>query len=220
MPRFANSILASAFLAALILTPVSVLASHCGAQTHCYAPGIGDFCTADAAACTAVSGGQVVDTGAPTTTDAPVPVGGDCSGGKTCAQPGTCVRDVTVTPERSTCEVLSQQELDNVNQDPSDLQVVPVNSNTTSGGQTLTNPLKANDIQELLLAILRGVIQLGTILLVLALVWVGFLFVFAQGSEEKIKSARAALMWTVVGGLILLGAQGIALVITSTVNAL
>lgn len=96
------------------------------------------------------------------------------------------------------------------------------NSNTSSnaGGQTLINPLKANNLEELLLAILRGVIQLGTIFLVLALVWTGFLFVYAQGAEERIKNARAALMWTVVGGLLLLGAQGIALVLQATVNAL
>lgn len=93
-------------------------------------------------------------------------------------------------------------------------------SNSNAGGQTIINPLKANSLDELLLAILRGVIQLGTIFLVLALVWTGFLFVYAQGAEERIKNARAALMWTVVGGLLLLGAQGIALVLQATVNAL
>ncbi len=93
-------------------------------------------------------------------------------------------------------------------------------SQTQSTGGTLVNPLNAKTIQELLAIVLKGIVQIGSIIIVLALVWVGFLFVFAQGNEEKVKSARAALMWTVVGGLVLLGAQGIAMVLQSTVDAL
>jgi hypothetical protein len=52
------------------------------------------------------------------------------------------------------------------------------------------------------------------------IVYVGFLFVAAQGNEEKIRSARSALVWTVIGGLILLGAKAIALVIEQTVSTL
>jgi archaellum component FlaF (FlaF/FlaG flagellin family) len=67
---------------------------------------------------------------------------------------------------------------------------------------------------------LGGVVMLGTIALVVALVWVGALFVFAQGAEEKIRDARNALMWTVIGGLVLLGAQSISIVIQNTVQSL
>ncbi|MGB4076431.1 MAG: hypothetical protein WBK28_01870 [Minisyncoccia bacterium] len=84
----------------------------------------------------------------------------------------------------------------------------------------LKNPLNADSLQELLTVILRALVSIGSILLVLALVWVGFLFVFAQGQEEKIRDARNALMWTVVGGLLLLGAEAIALVIEATVGQL
>lgn len=88
----------------------------------------------------------------------------------------------------------------------------------TSG---LTNPLNnINSLPEFLNKILEAVVQLGTIVLILAIVYVGFLFVVAQGNEEKIKSARSALFWTVIGGLVLLGAQTIGLVISSTVGAL
>ena len=71
-----------------------------------------------------------------------------------------------------------------------------------------------------MLAILRGVVRLGSIILVLALVYTGFLFVVAQGNQEKISSARSALMWTVIGGLVLLGAEAIGLVISATVKTL
>ncbi len=52
------------------------------------------------------------------------------------------------------------------------------------------------------------------------LVYVGFLFVAAQGNEEKIRSARSALVWTLIGGLILLGATAISKVIQATANTL
>ena len=52
------------------------------------------------------------------------------------------------------------------------------------------------------------------------LVYVGFLFVTAQGNETKITAAKSGLLWTVVGALILLGAQAIALAIEATVKAL
>lgn len=85
----------------------------------------------------------------------------------------------------------------------------------------LINPLnKIGSFPQLLTAILGAVVTIGSIVLVLALVYTGFLFVAAQGSEEKIRSAKGALMWTVIGGLILLGAQTIGMVIETTVNNL
>ena len=89
----------------------------------------------------------------------------------------------------------------------------------TSGG--LTNPLNNIDsLPKFMEVILGAVVQIGTIILTLAIVYVGFLFVQAQGNEEKIKAARSSLMWTVIGGLVLLGASTIGKVIESTVGAL
>jgi hypothetical protein len=86
--------------------------------------------------------------------------------------------------------------------------------------QTLKNPLKFNSLPELLNAVLDAVIELGAILLVFMLVWVGFLFVTAQGNPEKVSTARSALLWTLIGGLILLGAKAISLVVQSTVTSI
>jgi len=87
-------------------------------------------------------------------------------------------------------------------------------------GQTIANPLKYNSLNDLLSAVLAAAIKIGSIILTLAIVWVGFQFVAARGNEEKIRSARTALMWTIIGGLILLGATAIQAVITSTVGSL
>lgn len=87
-------------------------------------------------------------------------------------------------------------------------------------GVTLTNPLKANSIEELLSLVLKAAVRLGTIVLILMFVWVGFLFVAARGSEENLRKAKSAFFWTVIGGLILLGAEAIARVIQATASAL
>lgn len=94
--------------------------------------------------------------------------------------------------------------------------------NTTgSAPMGLQNPLKnIGSLPDLINALLDAVVDIGIIIVTLALVYIGFLFVAAQGNEEKLRNARAALMWTLIGGLILLGAKAISEVIQATVGKL
>ena len=89
-----------------------------------------------------------------------------------------------------------------------------------SGGGRLTNPLKSDSLEQLLLDILDFVKIIGGIVIMIMLVLVGFKFVAAQGNEEKIREARAMLLWTVIGALILLGASAIQAGISATVENL
>lgn len=84
----------------------------------------------------------------------------------------------------------------------------------------LQNPLATDSLAGLLKLVLDAIIQIGIVVVTLMIVYCGFLFVVAQGNEEKIRSARSALMWTVIGAVILLGAKVIAEVINNTVKAL
>lgn len=86
----------------------------------------------------------------------------------------------------------------------------------SSPNSIFDNPLHADSIMELLRTFLQGLVYIGSIALLLALVWCGFLFVMAQGKEEDLNNAKRTLMWTVIGGLILLGAEGIAVMIEAT----
>jgi hypothetical protein len=93
------------------------------------------------------------------------------------------------------------------------------------GGSTrLLNPLGGaggpESLEAFLRSILAFVIRIGTIVVVVMMVYVGYLFVAAQGKPDKISAARSALLWTVVGALILLGSQAIAEGIIATVKAL
>ncbi len=89
-------------------------------------------------------------------------------------------------------------------------------------GGALCNPLKnISSLDGLLSAVLNAIVTvLAPIFLTLAFIYVGFLFVMAQGNAEKISGAKTALIWTVIGALILLGANAIGLVIKSTVGGL
>lgn len=100
-----------------------------------------------------------------------------------------------------------------------DVVIPPTGGGGTSGG--LTNPLKGVDnFPDFLRAILGGITEIGTIVLIMMLVYVGFLFVAARGKAEELSKAKSALVWTVIGGLILLGATTIQLVIEGTVKSL
>lgn len=86
---------------------------------------------------------------------------------------------------------------------------------------TLINPLgTGTTLTTLLTSVLGFVTTIGSIVVILMLVYIGFLFVTAQGEPGKLTEAKTALMWTVIGALILLGAQAIQLGITATVQAL
>lgn len=84
----------------------------------------------------------------------------------------------------------------------------------------LPNPLGTNtDIIAVLGKVLDVMVSIGFPILILALVYTGFLFVKAQGSETEITRAKQAFLWTVVGGVVLLGASIFAEAIGGTINA-
>lgn len=89
-----------------------------------------------------------------------------------------------------------------------------------SGGSGLQNYLSSNSLTGFLGDILDLVVNIGSVVVVLMVVYVGFLFATAGGKEEQIRRAREALFWTVIGALLLLGAKAIALGIQATVQAL
>lgn len=84
----------------------------------------------------------------------------------------------------------------------------------------LVNLLKFNSVPELINGILELMVRIGSILLVFFLVLTGFKFVAAQGNPEAVSQARTALMWVLIGGLILVAAQALSLVIGAAITSL
>ncbi len=89
------------------------------------------------------------------------------------------------------------------------------------GTGPITNPLGSIDsIPKLIDAILKIVVKVGLPLVALAIIYVGFLFVKAQGEPGKLTEAKEAFLYTVIGAGIVLGAFVISQAIQATVTSL
>lgn len=86
----------------------------------------------------------------------------------------------------------------------------------------LKNPLNSNTatVPGFIKNVLSGLVLLLTPFLVIMLIYCGFLFVTAKGNAEKLGDAKKALMYTLIGAAIVLGAQGLSEIIGNTVEHL
>ena len=101
------------------------------------------------------------------------------------------------------------------------VSLIPTFSFAATGDGKIVNPLpNINSLDGLIQTILTGVIKVGLPIIALAIIYCGFLFVSARGNPESIKKAKDALIYTLIGAAILLGAWAIALLIRNTVVAL
>lgn len=92
--------------------------------------------------------------------------------------------------------------------------------NPSSGsGVSLTNPLGNKGLMEFLQDILDVIMVFAVPLIVFMIIYAGFLFVMDRGSEKNLKQAKNALLYAVIGGVIILGAQAILSVVQGTVDA-
>jgi len=88
------------------------------------------------------------------------------------------------------------------------------------GVNCIENPLAVNSVSELVKAVSEVVMKIGFMVAVVFIIYSGFLYVSARGSEEKLKKAHATFTWTMIGTAVILGAWTIAIVIESTVKSL
>ena len=85
---------------------------------------------------------------------------------------------------------------------------------------TIENPLgNITSIEELLLAILNVFIVIATPIIVLFIIYAGFMYVTAKGNAEQIQTATRALTYAIVGAVLILGAVALAEVIKNVVDA-
>ncbi len=102
--------------------------------------------------------------------------------------------------------------------------------NAPQGGDTgpgtpaqsgIHNPLgSVSDIPSLIQTIVDAVVQIGYYIVVIFIIYSGFLFVKARGNRTELEGAKKAFLYTVVGAAILLGAQILSSVISNTVSQL
>ncbi|MFW5853314.1 MAG: hypothetical protein ACOCU8_01605 [Patescibacteria group bacterium] len=84
----------------------------------------------------------------------------------------------------------------------------------------INNPLTAESLVELIEAVLEGVVTLGAPVVALFIIISGVMLVMAQGNQEKITKAKTAIIWTLAGAGVVLGAFAIINLIQATVDTL
>ncbi len=91
-------------------------------------------------------------------------------------------------------------------------------TNPSSGSGQLTNPLKSASIEEFILKVIDVILIFALPIIVLYIMYAGFLFVTAKGDTGQISTAKNALLYSVIGGVIVLGAKVIVTVIEGTIK--
>ncbi len=84
----------------------------------------------------------------------------------------------------------------------------------------LCNPLKVGSIEALFRAIIDVVMIFAIPIIVFFIVYAGFLYVTARGNVEQIQKAHNALLYALIGGLLIIGANVLIEVIGGTVESI
>ena len=92
-----------------------------------------------------------------------------------------------------------------------------------SGGlqYSIESPLSPNigSFESLLREILNVLLIIAVPIIVFFIIFAGFTYVTAQGNPEKIKLASQALMYGIIGGVVILGSSAMMVIIRNLVNA-
>ncbi len=103
-------------------------------------------------------------------------------------------------------------------------QPVPPNNQNqpTPNIAKLENPLgsKANSLTGLFIKLVNIVVNISYAVVAFFLILSGFKFVVAQGKPKEIEDAKKTFWYTIVGGLIIVGAQTIARILEELVKNL
>jgi Type IV secretion system pilin len=83
---------------------------------------------------------------------------------------------------------------------------------------TLQNPLAFTTLQDFIVAILNVIVIIATPIVVVFIVLAGFKYVTAQGKPAEIQAASKALTYAIIGGILILGAKAISLIIADLVT--
>jgi hypothetical protein len=99
------------------------------------------------------------------------------------------------------------------------LALAQADPGSTSITVAFPNPTKINSLTELLETLLDGLLIVAIPIIVLLIIYSGFLFISAQGNPPGIDKAKKVLTMTLIGAAVILGARVIYEVVESTVCA-
>lgn len=84
----------------------------------------------------------------------------------------------------------------------------------------LKNPIKADNLIELLNLVVDAAMYVLIPLIVLAIIYTGFLFIKARGEPKAITDAKQMFMYVIIGAAIILASKLIIALVTNTITSL
>ena len=87
----------------------------------------------------------------------------------------------------------------------------------SSGQTTLKNPLGNTTITGFFLSLVDALLVFAIPFIVFFIIYAGFLYVTARGNASKVQQAHKALLYALIGGVIILGAHAILSIVSGTV---
>lgn len=87
-------------------------------------------------------------------------------------------------------------------------------------GSKLVNPLRFESIGAFLMGAVQAFATIAGVIGVMGILYSGFLFVTAQGNEQKLSDAKRAFLYSVIGLGIVIGATVLAAAIQATINSI
>ena len=85
---------------------------------------------------------------------------------------------------------------------------------------SIENPIGATSVSSLVEAIAKVVAEVGIMVAAVFIIYSGFLYVSARGSEDQLKKAHTTFTWTIIGTAVILGAWVIATALKATIESL
>lgn len=118
-------------------------------------------------------------------------------------------------------ESTGSQPVGRENPAPGALPVGRENADAQSQGlsYSLQNPLAFDSIQGFIVAVLNIIIVIATPIVVIFIILAGFKYVTARGDASKVQEATRALTYSVIGGVLIIGAVAIAEIIKNLIVA-
>lgn len=86
--------------------------------------------------------------------------------------------------------------------------------------QVICNPLEVNTITAFLGELVRAITTLAIPVIVIFIIYSGFLFVTAGGDQGKLETAKKTAFYTMIGSIIILGARLLSDILVNTAGNL
>lgn len=98
--------------------------------------------------------------------------------------------------------------------------VAQANPQPTPPPPLIDNPASFTTIEQLIIAVLGVVVTIAVPIIVLFIIYAGFLYVTARGNQEQLRQATRAITYAIIGALLVLGAVALAGVIENLILSL